>query len=209
MKYLDIQNSLMELKPIFTVKDIELAGFSVYPYMLSQWVDRGYIKRLGGGKYLFSKSEVLSEYIANHLREPSYVSLESALYYYNLTVDIPFHIISVTSKGTKKSTVGDKVFFYRHIKPEVFTGYVMKQLGTTTEIGKRFYIATPEKALVDLFYLSPNTFKKVSDFKEARFHEEDMKKHIDWRGVYTLSLLYKNKSLQKRLSDFKDYIFLQ
>lgn len=209
MKYLDIQNSLIELKPIFTAKDIELAGFSVYPYMLSQWVDKGYIKRLGGGKYLFSKSNVLPEYIANHVREPSYISLESALYYYNLTIDIPFHIISVTSKGTKKSTIEDKVFFYRHVKPEVFTGYIMKQIGANTEIGKRFYIATPEKALVDLFYLSPNKYKNFSDFKEARFHEEDMKKQIDWRGVYNLSLIYKNKSLEKRLTDFKEYIFSQ
>ena len=83
----------------------------------------------------------------------------------------------------------------------------MKRAGNKEDVGSRFYIATPEKALVDLFYLKPNSLKNVDDFKEARFHEEEMKKKFDWRGVFTLASLYKNKSLEKRLHNFKDYIF--
>jgi len=207
MKYIDIENSLIKLKPIFSNKDIELAGFKVYPYLLSQWVERGYLKRLRAGLYLFSKAEVSAEFIANNLRQPSYISLEYALYYYNLTVDISFHITSVTAKGTKKIIVDDKAFFYQHVKPAVFTGFVMKQIAGKENVGQKFYLATPEKALVDLFYLNPNKYKSISDFKEARFHEAEMKNNLDWRGVFSLALLYKNKALEKRLAVFKDYIF--
>lgn len=207
MKYIDIENALIKQKPIFSKKDTELAGFKVFPYLLLQWVKRGYIKRLAGGWYYFSKAEVSSEAIANHLHQPSYISLEYALYYYNLTVDISFHITSVTSKGTRVISADGYNYFYHHVKPEVFTGFVIKQIGDRDEIGKKFYIATPEKALVDLFYLNPNKYKSVDDFKEARFHEEEMKTLIDWRGVFSLALLYQNKALEKRLNNFKNYIF--
>lgn len=207
MKYLDIEKCLIKLKPVFSVKDLELAGFKVFPYQLSKWVKNGDIKRLGAGLYLFSEARVAPEFIANRLREPSYVSLEYALYYYNLTVDISFHITSVTTKGTKNITVGDKTFFYHHVKPTVFDGFIVKEIDSHEEVGQRFYIATPEKALVDLFYLKPNSFKNVDDFREARFHEEEMKDKFDWRGVFNLASLYKNKSLEKRLQNFKDYIF--
>lgn len=207
MKYLDIQNSLIKLKPIFSAKDTELAGFKVFPYQLSKWVKDGYLKHLGAGLYLFSEAKVAPEFIANRLRQPSYISLEYALYFYNLTVDISFHITSVTTKGTKNITVGDKTFFYHHVKSTVFDGFVMRQVGNKEDVGSRFYIATPEKALVDLFYLKPNAFKNVDDFREARFHEETMRKKFDWRGVFNLAALYKNKSLEKRLQKFKDYIF--
>ncbi|MBU2542265.1 hypothetical protein KJ785_01745 [Patescibacteria group bacterium] len=207
MKYLDIENSLIKLKPIFSVKDIELAGFKIFPYQLSKWVKDGYIKRLGAGLYLFSKAEVTAEFVANHLRQPSYVSLEYALYYYNFMVDISFHITSITTKGTKNIIVGDKTYFYHHIKPAVFDGFVVEDLSNGKDVGKRFYIATQEKALVDLFYLKPSGFKNIHDFVEARFHEEEMKSKIDWCGVFSLASLYKNKSLEKRLQDFKDYIF--
>ncbi|MEK9183319.1 MAG: hypothetical protein AAB849_02310 [Patescibacteria group bacterium] len=207
MKYLNIENSLIKLKPIFSAKDIELAGFKVFPYQLSKWAKDGHIKHLGAGLYLFSKAEVAMEFIANHLRQPSYISLEYALYYYNLTVDISFHITSVTTKGTKNITVGDRTFFYHHVKTTIFDGFVMKRAGNKEDVGSRFYIATPEKALVDLFYLKPNAFKSVDDFQEARFHEEELRDKFDWRGVFNLAQLYKNKSLEKRLRNFKDYIF--
>ena len=60
---------------------------------------------------------------------------------------------------------------------------------------------------MDLFYFNPNRFKNINQFREARFHEEEVRKQFDWRGVFNMASLYKNKSLEKRLQDFKDYIF--
>jgi len=207
MKYSDIEDGLIKLKPIFTAKDLELAGFKVYPYQLNQWSKLGKIKRLAAGRYLFTKSSVAPEFIAQELRQPSYVSLEYALYLYNLTVDIPFHITSVTTKVTRKIVVEDVAYTYYHIKADYFTGFVVKQLADSEEVGKKFNIATPEKALVDLFYLKPKAFKNRVQFEEARFHVEELKLNIDWPGVFNIARLFNNKSLEKRLSSFKDYIY--
>ncbi len=206
MKYDDLENSLFKQKPVFDAKDIKLAGFRVFPYQFSYWVKDGKIKKLANGFYAFAKAEIKTEYIANLLQQPSYISLQYALYYYNLIVDIPFHITSVTTKNTRKTKVDDAVYFYQHVKPSLFNGFVIA--GSQEKIaGNSFMIATPEKALVDLFYLNPTRFKVESDFFEARFHEDEMKKKIDWRGVFNIAALYKNKNLEKRLHNFKNYIF--
>lgn len=207
MKYIDIENALFKLKPVFTVKDIKLAGFKIFPYQLTNWSKAGYIKKLAAGRYLFSRAEATPEFIANQLRQPSYISLEYALYWHGFTVDIPFHITSVTTKGTMALAVGPSAYTYLHVKPELFVGYVIKMLGDKSAVGRRFYIATPEKALADLFYLRPSAFKSQDQFREARFHEEELKARLDWRGLFAIARLYKNKSLQKRLEDFKEYIY--
>ena len=207
MKYIDIENSLVKLKPVFTAKDIQLAGFKVFPYQLNRWVKADYIQRLAAGHYVFSRSVVSPEHIANQLRQPSYVSLEYALYWHGFTVDIPFHITSVTTKTTRTIMAGPSAYSYLHVKPALFCGFTAIELGTANEVGKRFYIATPEKALVDLLYLRPNAFKNNNQFTEARFHEEELKAKLDWRGVFAISQIYNNKSLRKRLEQFKEYIF--
>ncbi len=206
MKYDELENALFKQKPVFNAKDIKLAGFKVFPYQFNYWIKEGKIRKLANGFYTFTKAEVKTEHIANLLRQPSYVSLQYALYYYNLIVDIPFHITSVTTKNTRKVKVGDAIYFYQQVKPSLFNGFtVVENKGKLP--GQSFLIATPEKALVDLFYLNPTRLKVESDFDEARFHEDEMKKKIDWRGVFDIAALYKNKNLEKRLYDFKNYIF--
>jgi len=207
MKYNDLENSLIKPKPVFNLRDIAQTGFKVFPYQLSKWVKDGKLKRLAGGFYLFAKAEVSIEHLANQLREPSYISLEYALYFYNLTVDIPFHVTSVTTRGTRNISTSSGMFFYHHIKPMLFDGFVMKQVGEKDEIGKRFFIATPEKALIDLFYFNPKKYNSKSDFEEARCHEEDLKGKIAWDKMIRLAGLFGNKALVERLLNFKKYIF--
>ena len=197
MIYLELENGLIKQKPVFSLCDIENAGFKVYPYQLNLWTKKGYLKKLKGGFYMFSKAKVSNEVIANYLRQPSYISLEYALYLYNYTVDIPFQITSVTTKNTARIQVENNIFIYYHVKPSVFNGFV----------SSNFFVATAEKALIDLFYLHPKKFNNSEDFYEARFHEDEMEKKIDWRGVLNIAVLYKNKNLEKRLYDFKNYIF--
>lgn len=207
MKYNDLENSLIKLKPVFSLRDIAQTGFKVFPYQLSKWAKEGKIKRLAGGFYVFAKAEVSVEHIANQLREPSYISLEYALYYHGLTVDIPFHVTSVTARGTRNIVTPSGTFFYHHIKPTMFDGFVMQELGDHDEVGKRFLIATPEKALIDLFYLNPKKYNSQSDFEEARFHEEDLKTKMAWDRMLKLAGLFGNKALVERLLKFKKYIF--
>ena len=91
--------------------------------------------------------------IANHIMRPSYVSLQSALAHHGL---IPEYVPVVTSVTTSRpgrwnTSLGD--ISYRHIKPDLFFGYRMEDIGGE----QTALIASPEKALLDLLYLQPGS----------------------------------------------------
>lgn len=88
------------------------------------------------------------EFIANVIRAPSYVSLEYVLAKHDIIPDVPFSITSVTTKSSRTFTNSLGGFIYKNIKRQLFTGYVENCF-----LDKRYFIATPAKALFDLLYL--------------------------------------------------------
>ncbi|NLG83333.1 MAG: hypothetical protein GX493_01730 [Firmicutes bacterium] len=122
---------------------------------LSRWVRSGRLLQLRRGLYAlappFQKNPPHPFLVANRLVGGSYVSLQSALAYYGL---IPEGVHAVTSV-----TPGRPVTFhtplgryeYRHLKPSLLRGYILTAVGN----GQEAYLATPEKALLDLIYLTP------------------------------------------------------
>lgn len=122
---------------------------------LADWVRAGKVVQLRRGLYTLA-SEYNTEHphsyvIANHIVKGSYVSLHAALSYYDL---IPEHVAVVTSvttgrPGTWQNLYGH--FSYQHIQDKLFFGFDYLQMTQT----QRVYVATPEKALLDLIYLTP------------------------------------------------------
>lgn len=122
---------------------------------LTDWVRAGKVVQLRRGLYTLA-SEYQSEQphsyvIANHIVKGSYVSLHTALSYYDL---IPEHVAVVTSvttgrPGTWQNPYGH--FSYQHIQNKLFFGFEYRQMTRT----QWAYIAAPEKALLDLIYLTP------------------------------------------------------
>jgi predicted transcriptional regulator of viral defense system len=89
--------------------------------------------------------------IANRMVKASYVSLHTVLSHYDL---IPEHVAVVTSittgrPGTWQNLYGH--FSYQHIQPDLFFGFEYRQVTQA----QWAYMATPEKALLDLIYLTP------------------------------------------------------
>lgn len=83
--------------------------------------------------------------VANIAQVPSYISLMTALDYYDITTQMQRGFFeSVAIQRTKQFCVNNTVFKYTKIAEPLYFGY-----------GKRkgFFIATPEKALLDAFYL--------------------------------------------------------
>jgi predicted transcriptional regulator of viral defense system len=82
----------------------------------------------------------------------SYVSCQSALAHYGLIPEfVPVTISLTTTRPTRWETpVG--IFQYHHIKKDLFLGYQSLHLDRRQSA----YVATPEKALLDLVYLTPN-----------------------------------------------------
>jgi len=60
---------------------------------------------------------------ANKIYEPSYVSLESALAYYEIIPETVLGVTSISSRKTKTFENAWGVFSYRSIKPEYMIGY--------------------------------------------------------------------------------------
>ncbi len=135
--------------------EILLAGVSnpgPFKVQISRWEKAGKLIQLKRGIYLlfetYRKVEANGFYIASLLKQPSYVSLEKALEYHDLIPEAVHVYTSVTPKrpGEFISKAGN--FDYRHIKSSLFWGYHSVIFNNQTA-----FIASPEKALLDFFYL--------------------------------------------------------
>jgi len=84
--------------------------------------------------------------MANAIQVPSYISLTSALAYYNLsTQQLRGMIESITTKKTNSVKVKEICFNFILIKKNLYTGFIQED---------DIFIALPEKALADIVYLS-------------------------------------------------------
>ncbi len=123
---------------------------------LSRWTKAEQLYQLRRGLYAlappYQKISPHPFYVANRLIPTgSYVSLQSALGYYGL---IPEYVPIVTSVTTGRPTRWDTplgTHEFRHIKTELLYGYQSIDFGQN----QAAFVATPEKALLDLIYLEP------------------------------------------------------
>lgn len=123
--------------------------------------------------FLKNKNDIAyTFYLANILRQPSYVSSWTALQYYNLVTEAIYTIISITPKITRSYNNKAGNFAYQSIKKEFFNGFSLVQ-GTFD-----FFIASPSKALFDLLYLKTNQFRSVH-FEELQILVDDLRIDID------------------------------
>jgi predicted transcriptional regulator of viral defense system len=198
MKFLELKNELKEF-PIFSLNDIKNIDPAFHRRRLNEWQDKGYIKKIIRGYYLFSDIGVDEEIlfkISNQIYYPSYVSLESAFSYYNL---IPETVYGITAISTQKTyhfntTLGE--FSFRSIKPQLFFGYRLIK-------NKNYFvkIASIEKALLDYFYLHPN-LQTASDFDSLRINQEVLIEQVNEKKLNEHLGKYNQKRLSKRINDF-------
>jgi len=144
-------------EPAFRTGFLAATGESlpVLRTQLSRWVKAGRLIQLTRGLYTLAEpyGRVTPHpfVLANAMKRASYVSLESALAYFGM---IPEHVPTVTSVTTLRPERVETPlgrFVFRRIKKDWFHGYDQTDLGPH----QRAFIATPEKALLDLVYLTP------------------------------------------------------
>jgi len=103
-----------------------------------------------------------SFYLSNIIYKPSYVSLWTALQYYNLTMESIRTITSIAQKATRIYNTKVGSFSYQSIQKKLFTDF-------SSVNGKfNFFIALPAKALFDLLYFKTRQFRgvKMKDIKQ-------------------------------------------
>ena len=167
-------------------KQLGLADSTVDTY-ISRFLKYKEILQLKKGLYtssdFFSKNKTdisYSFYLANIIRTPSYVSLWSALQFYNLTTETIYSITSVTPKVTRDYTTKAGSFTYKSIKKGLFSDFSLMQGKVTDEQMTRldFFIASPAKALFDLLYFKTHQFRGVR-FEDVKILVEELRIDID------------------------------
>jgi len=146
--------------------DIEPA--QVY-LQLARWKKAGRIYQLRRGLYIlappYQKTRPHPFLLANAMGRASYVSCQSALAHYSLIPEfVPVTISFSTTRPTSWETLVG-IFQYHHIKKDLFFGYQYLQLDERQSA----YVATPEKALLDLVYLTPKA-ATPEYLRELRLH---------------------------------------
>jgi predicted transcriptional regulator of viral defense system len=122
---------------------------------LSRWVKAGRLLQLRRGLYALAptwrKVEPHPLLVANRLQRGSYVSLQSALAFHGV---IPEHVPVVTSVGPGRPETVDNplgAFQFNHLGGGLLFGYSRIEV-TARQFA---FVASPEKALLDLIYLTP------------------------------------------------------
>lgn len=180
--------------PLFKLEDI----FKWFPEAKKQstlnqidfWIKKGWLERIKKGVYKLKEFEFKDPFIiANFIYTPSYISLESALNCYSIIPDIPFGITSATIKKTKEFKTKDYgVFYYSHIKSNLFFGYKT----ILVEKNYSYNIAIPEKALFDYFYLRAKGISSVEGFvEELRL---SLPENFNWRNFKKWTKLVQKKN---------------
>lgn len=122
---------------------------------LSRWTRSGRLYQLRRGLYAlappYQKKRPHPFVVANRLMRGSYVSLQSALAHYGLIPEYVPVTTNVTTgrPGRRETALGD--YLYRHVQPALLYGYARVEVSP----GQFAFLASPEKALLDLVYLEP------------------------------------------------------
>jgi predicted transcriptional regulator of viral defense system len=125
--------------------------------LVSRWSKRGHLIRLKKGIYMTRRFYELhrnepsfSPAVSAILQPQSYISLEFVLQRAGILTDVTYPVTAITPKNTLqvKNPVG--TFVYRHIRRNLYTGFVQHEF-----YGVLFSQATVAKALFDYVYLRP------------------------------------------------------
>lgn len=202
MQYIELQQKLKDFT-VFSLTDIRKLEPNFDRRRLNEWQDKGYIKKLRRGYYIFADITVDDYslfFIANKLYTPSYISFEMALSYYNL---IPEGVHVITSASSRKkiefqTPVG--IFSYQQLKPELMFGYHLEKHGK-----QNYKLADIEKAVLDYLYLYPHV-TNLADLHEWRFNGEEFLATADIHKFNRYVKVFNSKSLEKRAKELLNFI---
>lgn len=167
-----IQKSYFSFTDLRKISQLDDASLRV---TASRLVDSGELTKLTKGFYCQDQNNVDLQKFAMEIYKPSYLSFEWALGQYNILSQKSYALTLATTKRARQVELDNAIINYRHIQPGLFWGYTSRD---------GYLIAEPEKAFLDLAYLSLNGY--------AKFDTEEM----------NLEILNKSK-IKKYLKEIK------
>ena len=194
MKFKELLKLIGE-EPIFK-SSLLMAGnisTSSLGMQLSRWVSEGKILQVKRGLYTVARPYRNKEphpfLIANMMKKASYISLQSALKYYNIIPEYVPNITSVTTGRPEIVNIKFGKFIFKHLKKELFWGYKEKEIIKGTVI----FIAAPEKALLDLIYFTPDS-DNLNFIEELRLQSTEK---IDVELIANYSKKFKKPKVER------------
>lgn len=194
------------MKPfrVFSTLDVEKQFPSMNLMNLVRWQKKGYISKLRNRWYYFNDAESnenIEWLAANLIYAPSYVSLHTALSWYNLIPDMVPVTTSVTTRKTNKFSTHLGDFYYHRIKPELFGfGYTLENVDANSTAGnqsRKIMVATPQKAILDFLYIN-SFYDSKKELKDLRLNEGELAKIIN-DDFYNFLGRYKSEALKRRI----------
>ncbi len=127
---------------------------------------------------LYSKTSAHPFTVANALKKASYVSLQSALAHHGMIPEYVPVTTSVTTGRPEELSTPIGRFQFRHVRIPLLFGF------GETEIARdqMALLASPEKALVDLLYLTPHS-DRVEYLWELRLERP---RGLDLEGLHAV-----------------------
>lgn len=175
-------------KTILTTKDIALIWNETNTVNLlskiKYYAKQGSLIRLTRGVYAKGDTYEIKE-LATSIYTPSYISFETVLREAGIIFQHQTAIFVASQYPTSKTIDGHPIVF-RKLKDRVLYN------GSGVKHEKNYSIATPERAFLDMIYLSP------------KFYFDNLRP-INWGLCDALVGLYENKQLIKRLASYKTY----
>lgn len=206
MKFSEFKKQVITF-PVFSTSQLSYLGENeqVLRNQLTEWQAKGLVLKLRKGLYVLDEYDrritPSLSFLANQLYQPSYVSTEYALMFYDL---IPERVYDITSVSTKKTRVFENSFgrfVFQHIKQCGYTGYHVY----TDDNDAACFMAEPEKALVDFCYLNRSLFSTSFDdvFDSMRFQNTKM---LRMKKITHYAESFKNARIKKVIEAFISYL---
>ena len=193
--------------PVLTGKDaVRLGNRQTMYNQIMNWQRKGLLVQLRRGLYTLGKTERKTEpsplFLAGQIYSPSYISLEYALGLYGLIPEMVVEVTSVTTKNPVRFQNEFGKFAYQHIKRAAFRGFRTEK----NQSGLAYFIAEPEKAVVDFIYLNLPRFK-VGDkeiFSQSyRFQNLDS---LSLKKLASYASFFGNAKLDGVITTFCDFV---
>lgn len=189
---------------VFSTTDVGKQFPSMNQMNLVRWQKKGNIIKLRNRWYVFNdveSHENIEWLAANLIYAPSYISLHTALSWYNLIPEMIATITSVTTRKTNKFAIPLGDFDYHHIKPELFGfGYSLEDTDTyrsKINTSRKILVATSQKAILDFFYIN-SYYNTEKDIEDLRLNETELEKIIN-AEFYSLLRKYQSRALERRV----------
>ena len=197
MNFWQLRNQFYE-SALFNVNQVYAWRADFEKTNLTRWTKDGKLVKLRNSWYSFPeylKTNGFQYFVSNKIYSPSYISLHSALAFYGI---IPEAVVQTTAVGTLKKANFENAFghfVYQKISPNLMFGYEQKPF-----LNKQtFLLATPEKAILDLFYLYP-FYNNKQEISELRFDEDFMQDDLNLDRLNEFTEKFQSQTLKNRIN---------